>query len=129
MSVRLSMPEFVRLADQVMAQLPAAFHDWLENLVIDVEVEPPKRSRDSRSGKAPMLLGIFHGAPVTEQSYGEYAPNRIVLYKRPLESLCRSRAEIAYEIRRTLLHELAHHFGYSEEDLERFESMPGPFDD
>ena len=74
------------------------------------------------------LMGLFEGRAVTEQEYGEHLPNRILLFKRPIEEVCRSRAEIAYEIRRTLVHELAHHFGYSEEDLEEYESRQSPFD-
>ncbi len=74
------------------------------------------------------LLGLFTGRAVTEQEYGEHAANQILLFKRPIEEACRNRAEVAYEIRRTLIHELAHHFGYSEEDLEEYESRPGPFD-
>jgi predicted Zn-dependent protease with MMP-like domain len=74
-------------------------------------------------------MGLFEGTPLTEQAYGAHAPNRIVLFKQPIERACRSRAEIAYEIRRTVIHELAHHFGYSEEELEAFEAAASPFDD
>jgi predicted Zn-dependent protease with MMP-like domain len=74
------------------------------------------------------LMGLFEGRAITEQEYGEHLPNRILLFKRPIEEVCRSRAEVAFEIRRTLIHELAHHFGYSEEDLEEYESRPSPFD-
>jgi len=87
-------------------------------LLEELEMDPQKDT----------LMGLFEGFAVTEQEYGEHLPNRILLFKRPIEEVCRSRAEIAYEIRRTLVHELAHHFGYSEEDLEAYEAQQSPFD-
>jgi predicted Zn-dependent protease with MMP-like domain len=73
-------------------------------------------------------MGLFLGQALTEQEYGVPHPNRVVLFKHSIEAASRSRDEIAYEIRRTVIHELAHHFGFSEDDLEEFESMPSPFD-
>jgi predicted Zn-dependent protease with MMP-like domain len=127
---RLSMKEFVAIARRVMDELEDPFRDWLDNIVVDVELEPSAELLEEleMDSDEDTLLGLFEGRAVTEQEYGEHLPNRILLFKRPIEEVCRSRAEIAYEIRRTLIHELAHHFGYSEEDLEAFESRPSPFD-
>ena len=55
-------------------------------------------------------------------------PNRILLFQRAIESRCRSVEEVHYDIRVLLLHELAHHFGYEESDLDDFEAQPSPFD-
>jgi predicted Zn-dependent protease with MMP-like domain len=128
--VRLSMDEFCAATRVVLDELPAPFHEWLENVVVDVELEPWPELREEM-GLAPDddLLGLFQGASVTEQEFGEHAPNRILLFKRSIEAQCRSREEVRYEIRRTVIHELAHHFGYSEENLEAFESQPSPFDE
>ena len=120
------MKKFCDIARRVIAELPEEFHTWLDNVVVDVETLP--RSEQGLESDE-RTLGLFEGVAVTEQSYGEQQPNRIVLYKQTIESSCRSEAEIAYEIRRTLIHELAHHFGYSEEDLGEFESLPSPFDE
>ena len=124
------MNEFVDVARQVVDKLPEPFLGWLENVVVDVEIAP---TRDmlvdvGLNPEQETLMGLFVGRAITEQEYGEHAPNRILLFKRPIEEACRSRAEVAYEIRRTLVHELAHHFGYSEEDLEEYESQQSPFD-
>jgi predicted Zn-dependent protease with MMP-like domain len=129
-TVRLSMREFVEVARRVMDELPQPFAGWLENVVVDVELEPTRKMLED-VGLDPdeeTLFGLFEGRAVTEQEYGEHAPNRILLFKRPIEEACRSRDEVAYEIRRTLVHELAHHFGYSEEDLDEYESRESPFD-
>ena len=128
--VHLSMNEFVDVARQVVDKLPEPFLGWLENVVVDVEIAP---TRDmlvdvGLDPEQETLMGLFVGRAITEQEYGEHAPNRILLFKRPIEEACRSRAEVAYEIRRTLVHELAHHFGYSEEDLDEYESQQSPFD-
>ena len=75
------------------------------------------------------LMGLFEGVPVTEQEADREFPNRVWLFKNSIESVSRSVDEAAYEIRRTIIHELAHHFGWSEEDLEAFESQPNPFEE
>lgn len=129
---RLSLSAFVAVAQQVVAELPEEFQERLENVLIDVEREPsPRLLREQGLDPATeTLLGLFQGAPLTERGLDDLAlPNRILLFQRPIERACRSVEEIKYEIRRTLLHELAHHFGFSEDDLDDFESQPSPFDD
>jgi predicted Zn-dependent protease with MMP-like domain len=122
---RLSLDEFCQAAREVIDALPAPFRGWLENVVVEVELEPWPELVEQMGDD---LLGLFEGAAITEQEYGEHLPNRIWLFKRPIEAICRSRDEIKYEIRRTVLHELAHHFGYSEDDLDDFEARESPFD-
>jgi predicted Zn-dependent protease with MMP-like domain len=128
---RLSLREFSAIIDNVVRNLPEPFRAHLENVAVDVEQRPSARTL-RQLGLAPHewdeLMGLFEGAALTEQNFGEHHPNRIVLYKQSIEAACRSRAEIEYEIRRTVIHELAHHFGYSEEQLEEFEAAPSPFD-
>lgn len=123
------MSEFCEAVARVVEEVPEPFHGWLENVVVDVETAPSREVLEEQGLESEDdLLGLFEGLAVTEQEYGEHAPNRIVIYKRPIERICRSRAEVEYEIRRTMLHELAHHFGHSEEDLEEFESRSSPFE-
>lgn len=127
--IRLSLDEFAAVAREVVQGLPEQFRASLENVVIDVEAEPdPELLAELDVPEGEPLLGVFVGEAITEQEYGEHFPNRIVLFKRPLERISRTRAELCYEIRRTVLHELAHHFGYSEDDLDDFEARPSPFD-
>ena len=128
---RLTMKDFCAIVEQVIGEIPQPFHGYLENVAVDVELRPSDRTLHS-VGLGPNewdeLMGLFQGKGITEQEYGERHPNRITLYKQPIEASSRSREEIAYEIRRTVIHELAHHFGFSEDDLEKFESTPSPFD-
>jgi predicted Zn-dependent protease with MMP-like domain len=129
-SAHMSMRDFVTIAQRVMGELRDPFKRWLENIVVDVEISPTREMLEDvgLDPRRDTLLGLFEGRPVTDQDFGEHAPNRILLFKRPIEEACRNRAEVAYEIRRTLIHELAHHFGYSEEDLEEYEARDSPFD-
>lgn len=129
-SAHMSMADFTAIARRVIERLDEPFTKWLENVVVDVEIKPTREMLID-VGLDPdteTLLGLFEGQAVTEQEYGVHMPNRILLFKRPIEEACRNRAEVAYEIYRTLIHELAHHFGYSEEDLAEYESRHSPFD-
>jgi predicted Zn-dependent protease with MMP-like domain len=112
---------FARLVRQALDELPPPFSDWLEN--IDVVVEPRPSSRELReSGLQPgeVLFGLYQGVPLTErESYGMVLPDKISIYQEPLEDEFPDEAELIAEIRDTVLHELAHHFGMSDEHLEQ----------
>lgn len=113
MNVQISREEFDQLVEQAVAQLPRVFRDRLRNVAIMVEDAPPRRSKHRDS-----LMGIFHGVPLTEKSSHQASlPDRVVLYQKNIEAVCRSEREIRREIRLTLLHELGHYFGLAEEDL------------
>jgi predicted Zn-dependent protease with MMP-like domain len=111
---------FARLVRQAVEELPLPFCDWLEN--IDVVVEPrPSRREIRAAGLAPdeALFGLYQGVPLTErESYGMVLPDKISIYQEPLEEEFPDEAELVQEIRQTVLHELAHHFGMSDEHLE-----------
>lgn len=126
MARRLSFDEFCLEVQRTVRALPDPFLGYLENMVVDVEEMPTAAdlatidAADDEAEPA-ALLGLFRGTPLTEQAYGEHSPNRITIFRRPIEALSRSRRELRAIIRDTVLHELAHHFGYSEADLEPFE--------
>ena len=125
------MDEFCALAKRVVDEMPAEFRPWMKNTVVDVR-NRPTRSQLRSVGLDPSdddLLGLFDGIPITEQDPDFPHPNRVWIFKEPIEAISRSVDEAAYEIRRTIIHELAHHFGWSEEDLDAFEALPSPFDD
>jgi len=66
-----------------------------------------------------LLLGVFEGVPSTQKSVFDFSlgPDRIVLYQKNIEAVCRSEAEIRHEMRQTVLHELGHYFGMNEGQL------------
>lgn len=113
---------FAELVEEALQELPAMFREKLENLAIMIEDEPEGQARQRhgpRAGPRRLLLGIFQGIPATQKSIFDIvtAPNRIVLYQRNIEAVCRTDAQIREQVRTTVMHELGHYFGMSEEQL------------
>lgn len=109
---------FEELVTQAIDSLPEEFLEVLDNIDIVVEDEPtPEQLGRLHHGQ---LLGLYEGVPLTERGagYGLVLPDKISIFQRPIESTCHSDAEIANEIRSTVKHEIAHHFGISDEWLE-----------
>jgi len=133
----MSMDEFCDLAARVVEEMPDEFQDWMEHVVVDVRKRPSRKMLKS-VGIDPdgdeSLMGLYEGPGVTHlpdilsDTLAGWAPHRVWLFKEPIEDCCRSKEEVAYEIQRTIIHELAHHFGWSEEDLDEFEAQPSPFE-
>jgi predicted Zn-dependent protease with MMP-like domain len=94
--------------------LPAEFGQRMRNVEIVVDDEPdPANVRDGRE-----LLGLYEGVPLTERGYGEpYLPDRISIYRGPIQRMSSSPRRQAQIVRDTVMHEIAHHFGISDERL------------
>ncbi len=123
---RLSWQQFCDAVQEAVASLPEPFHKYLENVVVDVQEEPSDRdyaALEARDGGQPahLLLGLFIGVPLTSQGYGDRHPNVVKIFRRPMEHVSRTRGALLRNIRATVVHEFAHHFGFSEEQLEEFE--------
>lgn len=115
------------VVEEFLAGLPDLYKPYLDNVVIDILDEPSpidwrEVGVDPAQEPDEMLFGLFTGVPVGEQQFGVREPNRIKVFLNPLLSVSRDSSEMKQILTDTLLHELAHHFGFSEEDLERFES-------
>lgn len=125
MGVRLSHREFEELVAEVLDSLPEEILRLLDNVEI-VVAWWPSREQLRRAGVPPgeMLLGLYEGVPLTERgaSYGLVLPDKITLFQGPLQNLARDREELRAEVRRTLLHEIAHHFGISDERLRELDA-------
>ena len=118
----LSRQEFRRLVSQAIASLPPVVAQRLENVEVVVE-DRPTRAELAMAGVEPpgTLFGLYTGTPLTERdsSYGMVLPDKITLYQRSIEEACRTRDEVREQIRITLMHEIGHYFGLSEEELEQ----------
>lgn len=110
--------DFVKVAEQALDSLPEEFRSRIQNLAILVEDFPPNHKHTQR-GKRHLLLGLFHGVPATKRSVFDLSPGpaHIVLYQRNIEAVCSNDAEVRHQIRQTLMHELGHYFGMTEEQL------------
>ncbi len=121
MAIRMSRPAFEELVGKALARIPASFARYLQNLAVDVEPLPDRASCELAGVDDPRdLLGFYHGIPLTERNLEMSAamPDRISIYQRNIEDICDTPEEVMEEIRVTVLHEIGHHFGLSEEDLE-----------
>lgn len=126
MAYRVKEADFRVLAAHALDDLPDEFSKRMENVVVVVEDYPSAEDAASAGVSREELLGLFHGVSRLEQEWYSGAPNqlpeRIVLYKRNIENVCSTKEELIEEIRLTVLHEIGHYFGLSEEDLEKYEN-------
>lgn len=113
---------FFRLIRRALADVPSPYRDWLANLDVVVERRPRRQQlREAGLGPDGVLFGLYEGVPLTHRNadYGLVLPDKITIFQEPLEQEFPIDAELVAEVRRTVLHELAHYFGLSDEELER----------
>ena len=111
--------EFTKVVEDALDSLPKEFRSRIHNVAILVEDFPPGQEHQEPSRSRRLLMGVFHGVPATQRSVFDLStgPAHIVLYQKNIEAVSRSEAEIRHQIRQTLLHELGHYFGMTEEQL------------
>ena len=103
--------DFLQSVEDALVSLPPDLRDFMSNVAVVIEDEPP-------AGMP--LLGLYQGVPLTRRSsaYAGLAPDKITIFRGPLERLYGADADrLRREIRRVVLHEVAHHFGISDERL------------
>ena len=99
------MADFNAIIDATLSSLPESFQSFLDYTLILVD-----------DGPVGPLFGLYHGAPITiDPSPRRF--NTITLYKRTLEASARSESELRAQVRKTLLHEIGHHFGLNENEV------------
>ena len=115
----MTRERFAKVAEEVLDSLPQEFRSRIRNVAVLVEDWPPHQSSAQPGQRKHLLLGIFHGVPTTKKSVFDFAtgPDHIVLYKKNIEAVCSSEAEVREQIRRTVIHELGHYFGMDESQL------------
>ena len=130
----MSFDEFAAVVRQVMETLPDELKEHLDNVVVDVEDEPDDETlrragfTEEEIEEGESLYGLFDPLELPS-GYSDSAIDtqdmlhRIWIFKGPLEEDFPERAELLDEIRKTVIHELAHHFGYTERDLERWTTV------
>ena len=116
---------FERLVVQAVESLPEEFRERLENIDVVVADWPtPGQLADSGLRRRDALLGLYEGVPLTWRGarYGMVVPDKVTIFQKPIEAICRSDARIIAEIRSVVRHEVAHHFGISDDRLEQLEN-------
>ena len=116
----LSEGAFDAVVESALAALPEKVRRYLENVAVTVEPLPSDEDLAGDPPLSPTILGLFRGTPITERSVEDpwsHFPASIVLYQRNLERACRTREALVEEIEITLLHEVGHFLGLSEEEV------------
>jgi predicted Zn-dependent protease with MMP-like domain len=115
----MNREDFVKVAEETLDSLPEEFRSRIQNIAILVEDFPPNQSPIKRGQYRRLLLGILHGVPATKRSIFDTSvgPAHIVLYQKNIEAVCSNEAEVRHQTRQTLIHELGHYFGMTEEQL------------
>ena len=111
---------FEQLVDRALADIPAPYKEALDEVAILIEDEPSaEQLRENGLGPDDGLYGLYEGVPRTEYAADWSAiPNRITLFRMPLEEDFPDTAELEEEVRMTVLHELAHHLGIDDDRLD-----------
>jgi predicted Zn-dependent protease with MMP-like domain len=115
---------FERLVTEAIALIPKRFRREIRNLVLVVEDEPTLDLLEEMEIEPPdSLYGLYQGTPLTERTwpYETTLPDRITIFQKPIEEDCDDEDDVRAVIGETLIHEVGHYFGLSEEEIEAIE--------
>ena len=117
---------FRRLVAKALEEIPDGLAERMENVVVLVRSRPSAEDLASVGlGPRETLLGLYVGQPLTARgTYGNTLPDRIYIYEEPILGICRSREEVIEQVRETVLHEVAHHFGIDDDRLDEIGIAP-----
>jgi predicted Zn-dependent protease with MMP-like domain len=109
---------FERLVEEALDSLPPDIAARMENVEVVIEDEPPL---DAIAGlpRGSTLLGLYHGIPLTQRGmyYDRVLPDKISIYRGPIERMAGTPRGIREQVRKTVIHEIAHHFGIDDTRL------------
>ena len=107
--IDVSRERFEELVADALDGIPEELGEYMDNVAVFVVDIPPE----------PRLLGLYQGVPLTARgtSYSGTMPDRISIYRRTICAICNTEEEVVEQVRRTVIHEVAHHFGISDPRL------------
>lgn len=119
----MNKPAFEKLVQQALHRLPHRFKQKLKNISIEVEDHPSVALLNDMGIKSGTLLGLYQGVPLTQRewNYGNLLPDRIVIYQQPIEKMSSSPSEIEEIVVDTVIHEIGHYFGFTDDELHEIE--------
>ena len=120
----MTRAQFERLVAEAVTLIPSRFRREMKNLALVIEPEPSPELLEEMEIEPPdSLYGLYQGTPLPERTwgFGNSLPDRITLYQRPIEEDCEDEDEMRIVIGETLIHEVGHYFGLSEEEIEAIE--------
>ena len=120
-AMRLSENEFADLVSEALDVIPEPLVAYMREVAVDVQPIPDARTcKEAGISDPRTLLGLYRGTPLTRRSveHSGRLPDRIIIYQHNIERRCHTRRQIIRQIRKTVFHEVGHHFGLSEDDLQ-----------
>ncbi|MCK4308424.1 MAG: metallopeptidase family protein [Candidatus Atribacteria bacterium] len=122
--MKLTGEEFEELVKAAVNSLPEKFKEKMENIAVVVEDLPSQELLMEMKIKSPYgLLGLYRGVPYPRRGiwYRNVMPDKIIIFKKPIEGRCRNKEDIKESVRRVVIHEIGHYFGLGEADLRKIE--------
>jgi predicted Zn-dependent protease with MMP-like domain len=123
-----TLDQLAAMAEQALATIPPALAAHIDNVSFVIQDWPEDETLQRLGIRNRLrLLGLYRGTPLTERSVWQITrfPDRIFLYRQPIiEYARRTGTDLAHLVRHVLIHEIAHHFGYSDEDIAALEAKP-----
>jgi predicted Zn-dependent protease with MMP-like domain len=116
--------QFEKYVAEALASIPPRFRKAMQNIAIVVEDEPANDLLAEMEIEPPdTLLGLYQGTPLTERhwAYGNTLPDRVLIFQGPHERAAEDEDDLIVAIAETLIHEIGHYFGLSEEEIEEIE--------
>jgi predicted Zn-dependent protease with MMP-like domain len=116
--------QFEKYVAEALASIPQRFRKAMQNIAIVVEDEPSRELLEEMDIEPPdTLLGLYQGTPLTERhwGYGNTLPDRVLIFQGPHERSAEDEDDLIVAIAETLIHEIGHYFGLSEEEIEEIE--------
>jgi predicted Zn-dependent protease with MMP-like domain len=118
----VSKSKFAELVELALEELPPEFKRFIEEVPIEVRDRPtPRELQGLKLEPGHLLLGLYRGRPRTQRSVEDSGslPDVIYIFQESIQRVCQSEEQLVRQVRITVLHEIGHHFGMSEDDLEK----------
>jgi predicted Zn-dependent protease with MMP-like domain len=119
--MKLSQEEFEDAVLSALKKLPKVLKNKMENIDVVIEEQASLHILEEMGLRSPRhLLGLYQGIPLDRRGfyYGNVLPDKITLFKNPIESICRNKEEVEKKVREVVIHEVGHYFGLDDERLE-----------
>ncbi len=122
--MKLTRKEFEEVVVSALKGLPKFFKRKMRNVDVVIENRASRRLLSEMGLESPSeLLGLYQGVPLDHRGfyYGNVLPDKITLFKLPIESICKTKEEIEEKVREVVIHEVGHYFGLDDKRLRELE--------
>lgn len=119
----MNREKFEKLVNEGIGAIPKRFLEKLDNVDICIEGQPSSfQLKKLRAREGSLIFGLYEGIPKTKRvHYGQVLPDKITIFKKPIERVASTPEEIKAIVKRVIRHEIGHHFGFNEKDIRKLE--------